>query len=148
MCFIEFFPLQSGIHLVSHYAFSLMALELEYLHSLFLSWHWHFWRIQPSLSPSPHQLKKQQHNIPHWGFMWYFFIRFLIRFSHFLIRCCVLWASRLEANDVRLPLIGDVNFDYLVKVLSNFPSFKYSFPLSNRKSMGRSPRWCKYPVPH
>lgn len=50
----------------------------------------------------------------------------LARFMLWILRqvaqrgCCVLRASHMEAHGVHLPILGDVNFDYLVKVLCNY----------------------------
>lgn len=38
------------------------------------------------------------------------------------ISCVLLWLSHLKAHSVNLSLLGDVNFDHLVKVLSHFPN--------------------------
>lgn len=67
-----------------------------------------------------------------WGLC--FIIGFLIRFSHFLIRCCILWESHLEANCVHLFLLRVVNFDYLVRVLSYFSCVQIQFFLPGNPS--------------
>ena len=44
------------------------------------------------------------------------------RLEYYISDAVLLRTSHLVAHNVHLPLIGDVKFDHLVKVLRNFPA--------------------------
>lgn len=139
---MEFFPSSKGSnqYLILH--FTVMALQLEYYIFTTLSL-----KVLTSFKSTAPPLNKNKNKNSRVFLIW--------DLSHFfsfdcLIRCCVLWELQFEPSNVPPSLIHDVNLDYLVKVLCIFPVSNcfFSFLATNRMSVGRTLRWCKYLAPH